>query len=162
MGKHRFALASIAAALGTLVAGAAWAAEPESCRQVRMADPGWTDITATNAFAGVVLNALGYEQKVASLSVPITYVGVKKEQVDVFLGNWMPAQKGLVEPLVKEGAMEVVRTTCPEPSSRWRCLRMCPMPASRPLRILPSTRTNSTKRFTELNPGLPPTRTSRR
>lgn len=112
MGSHRLVVASFAAALGML-AGHAQAAEPASCRQVRMADPGWTDITATNAFAGVVLNALGYEQKVASLSVPITYVGVKKEQIDVFLGNWMPAQKALVEPLVKEGSLEVVRANLP-------------------------------------------------
>ena len=112
MGSHRLVIASFVAAW-SLFAGHAQAAEPESCRVVRMADPGWTDITATNAFAGVVLTALGYEQKVAALSVPITYVGVKKDQVDVFLGNWMPAQKALVEPLVKEGSLEVVRVNLP-------------------------------------------------
>jgi glycine betaine/proline transport system substrate-binding protein len=114
MESYRTVVASVGAALALLLAGHnALAAEPESCRQVRMADPGWTDITATNAFAGVLLSALGYEQKVAALSVPITYVGVKKEQIDVFLGNWMPAQKGLVEPILKEGAMEVLHANLP-------------------------------------------------
>ncbi len=60
---------------------AAWpvlAADPPSCEQVRMADPGWTDINATNAMSGIVLKALGYRQNVANLSVPITYQGLKK------------------------------------------------------------------------------------
>jgi len=92
---------------------AALAADPDSCKQVLMADPGWTDITSTNAMAGVVLNALGYEQKVSSLSVPITFVGLQKDQVDVFLGNWMPAQKDMVEPLTKEGKVSVLKANLP-------------------------------------------------
>ncbi|MEN9893294.1 MAG: hypothetical protein RLY78_3589 [Pseudomonadota bacterium] len=103
------------AALSVLTASAPAraAADPDSCRQVLMADPGWTDITATNAMAGVVLSALGYEQKVSNLSVPITYVGLQKGQVDVFLGNWMPAQKNTVEPLVKDGRLAVLKTNLP-------------------------------------------------
>jgi glycine betaine/proline transport system substrate-binding protein len=59
--------------------------------------------------AGVVLKALGYHQNVANLSVPITYQGLKKGQIDVFLGNWMPAQAPLVKPFVEEKSVEVVR-----------------------------------------------------
>jgi glycine betaine/proline transport system substrate-binding protein len=84
------------------------AAEPQSCTQVRMADPGWTDIDATNAMTGVLLKALGYRQSVANLSVPITYQGLKKGQVDVFLGNWMPAQAPLVKPFEEEKSIDVV------------------------------------------------------
>ena len=91
----------------------AFAAEPDACRVVRMADPGWTDIGATNALSGIVLEALGYEQKVLPLSVPITYAGLQKGQVDVFLGNWMPAQKQLVTPLLQSGAIETLRANLP-------------------------------------------------
>jgi glycine betaine/proline transport system substrate-binding protein len=90
-------------------ASAAFAADPPSCTQVRMADPGWTDIDATNAMSGIVLKALGYRQDVANLSVPITYQGLKKGQIDVFLGNWMPAQAPLVKPFVDEKSIDVVR-----------------------------------------------------
>ncbi|MDR7375508.1 glycine betaine/proline transport system substrate-binding protein [Rhodoferax ferrireducens] len=114
MGSKRVLLASASVVVGALLVGQnAISAEPEACKQVRMADPGWTDITATNAVAGVLLGALGYEQKVSSLSVPITYVGMQKSQIDVFLGNWMPAQKPLVEPILKDGGMEVVRANLP-------------------------------------------------
>lgn len=84
------------------------AAEPQACTQVRMAGPGWSDIDATNAMTGVVLKALGYKQNVANLSVPITYQGLKKGQIDVFLGNWMPAQAPLVKPFVEEKSIDVV------------------------------------------------------
>jgi len=87
----------------------ACAAEPPACMQVRKACPRWTDIDATNAMAGVVLKALGYHQNVANLSVPITYQGLKKGQIDVFLGNWMPAQAPLVKPFVEEKSVEAVR-----------------------------------------------------
>lgn len=73
-----------------------------------MAAPGWTDIDATNAVAGVVLKALGYRQNVANLSVPITYEGLKKGQVDVFLGNWMPAQAPLVKPFIDSHAIDLL------------------------------------------------------
>ncbi|VXB34984.1 Glycine/betaine ABC transporter substrate-binding protein [Burkholderia sp. 8Y] len=96
------------AALGC-AASLAFAADPPSCAQVRMADPGWTDIDATNAMSGIVLKALGYRQDVANLSVPITYQGLKKGQIDVFLGNWMPAQAPLVKPFVDEKSIDVVR-----------------------------------------------------
>ncbi|KVT70100.1 glycine/betaine ABC transporter substrate-binding protein [Burkholderia ubonensis] len=98
----------IGAACAALCITAAHAAEPQTCRDVRMAGPGWTDIDATNAMAGVVLKALGYRQDVANLSVPITYQGLKKGQVDVFLGNWMPAQGPLVKPFVDERSIDVL------------------------------------------------------
>ncbi|MPW20881.1 choline ABC transporter substrate-binding protein [Paraburkholderia sp. CNPSo 3157] len=96
------------AALGAALTGSSHAAEPQTCTQVRMADPGWTDIDATNAVAGVLLKALGYQQNVSNLSVPITYQGLKKGQIDVFLGNWMPAQGPLVKPFIDEHSIDVL------------------------------------------------------
>lgn len=85
------------------------AAEPAACRTVRMSDPGWTDITSTNGVAGVLLKALGYRQDVDTLSVPITYQSLEGGKLDVFLGNWMPAQEHFVAPLLKSGKVELLR-----------------------------------------------------
>jgi len=102
--KHAlFCIAALCATIGTVSA-----AEPQSCMQVKMADPGWTDIDATNAMAGVVLKALGYKQSVSNLSVPITYQGLKKGQVDAFLGNWMPAQEADRKPYDADGSVVVI------------------------------------------------------
>lgn len=106
MWKTRFS--SMLAALSVCAIPSAFAAEADACKLVRMADPGWSDIGATNAAAGIVLEALGYEQRVAHLSVPITFVGLKKGQIDIFLGNWMPAQKPLMEAQLKDGAFDIL------------------------------------------------------
>ncbi len=105
--SRRFISMTLTATLAA-VSLATQAGEPGTCTQVRMADPGWTDIDATNAITGVLLKALGYQQTVANLSVPITYEGLKKGQVDVFLGNWMPAQGPLVKPFVESHAIDVL------------------------------------------------------
>lgn len=110
--KHRWIavlLCTVATAMPFAAAtSTANAAEPPACTTVRMADPGWTDIDATNAVTGVILKALGYQQNVSNISVPITYQGLKKGQIDVFLGNWMPAQGPLVKPFVDEHAIDVL------------------------------------------------------
>lgn len=97
-------------ALLALLAGAAptLAADPASCKAIRMSDPGWSDITSTNALAGTVLTALGYAPAVKSLSVPIGYEAMKSGDLDVFLGNWMPAQQHFRDDLDKTNAAEVL------------------------------------------------------
>lgn len=81
-------------------------ADDAACKTIRMSDPSWTDINATNGVAGVVLEALGYTPDVKMLSVPIGYESMKDGSIDVFLGNWMPAQKSFRDDLDKAGAVE--------------------------------------------------------
>jgi glycine betaine/proline transport system substrate-binding protein len=107
--KAVLSLAAAAALSQTALATAAFAADAPACKVVRMSDPGWTDITSTNALFGVVVEALGYEQKVNTLAVPVTFEGLKIGELDVFLGNWMPVQARFVEPLVASGDMVVVK-----------------------------------------------------
>ncbi|WP_397450727.1 choline ABC transporter substrate-binding protein [Pseudomonas sp. NA-150] len=78
-------------------------AADQSCSTVKMADPGWSDIAATNAITGFLLEGMGYKAKVDTLAVPIAYGGLKDGQVDVFLGNWMPAQQGFYDKFVANG-----------------------------------------------------------
>ncbi|KAF1027655.1 MAG: Glycine betaine/carnitine transport binding protein GbuC [Pseudomonas sp.] len=92
-------------ALLASVSASAWA--EQSCETVKMADPGWSDIAATNAITGFLLTGMGYTPKVDTLAVPIIIGGLKDGQVDVFLGNWMPAQQGFYDKFVANG--EVVQ-----------------------------------------------------
>ncbi|MEG5264952.1 choline ABC transporter substrate-binding protein [Pseudomonas sp. JDS28PS106] len=78
-------------------------ADDSSCATVKMADPGWSDIAATNAIAGVLLDGLGYKARIDTLAVPIAFGGLKDGQLDVFLGNWMPAQQGFYDKFVATG-----------------------------------------------------------
>ncbi|KKX31784.1 choline ABC transporter substrate-binding protein [Rhizobium sp. LC145] len=91
-----------------LTIGSAAAADDASCKTIRLSDPGWTDITATNGVTSVILTALGYEPDVKTLSVPIGYQSMKNGEIDVFLGNWMPAQKAFIDDLNAAKAAEVL------------------------------------------------------
>jgi glycine betaine/proline transport system substrate-binding protein len=97
-----------AAAAVALAAGAAAATEPDSCRTVRFSDVGWTDITSTTAATAAVLDGLGYEPEIEILSVPVTYASLKNQDIDVFLGNWMPTMEGDVRPYLDDGSVESV------------------------------------------------------
>ncbi len=90
----------------TLIPAAALAADPETCATVRLSDPGWTDITATNGVASAVLTGLGYKPDIATLSVPIGYEALKNGETDVFLGNWLPAQQKFRDDLDASGVTE--------------------------------------------------------
>ncbi|MBU0834178.1 MAG: glycine/betaine ABC transporter substrate-binding protein, partial [Alphaproteobacteria bacterium] len=101
-------LGGLAALAMLMITTSAAAADAESCKVVRLSDPGWTDITATNGVASVVLDALGYEPDVKTLSVPIGYQSMKNGEIDVFLGNWMPAQQAFIDDLNAAQAIEVL------------------------------------------------------
>jgi glycine betaine/proline transport system substrate-binding protein len=84
-------------------------AEPASCRTVRLSDVGWTDVTATTAVLTQVLRGLGYDPQTTLLSVPVTYSVMKGGNIDVFLGNWLPAQLGVRQPYLDDHSIEIVR-----------------------------------------------------
>ncbi|MGO4724133.1 MULTISPECIES: choline ABC transporter substrate-binding protein [unclassified Inquilinus] len=85
-------------------------AEDSSCARVRSADMGWTDIALTTNTAAIVLKAMGYEMTNTLLGLNITYESLKNGQVDVFLGNWRPAQDIEFKQYYDEGWVEVLGT----------------------------------------------------
>ncbi|KJZ06391.1 glycine/betaine ABC transporter substrate-binding protein [Halomonas sp. S2151] len=99
------ALSVLAAAIAGLAAPQAMAAD-DSCQPVRFAEVGWTDITATTALTTEVLKAMGYETRIDTVSVPIAYSGMKNDDFDVFLGNWMPSMASISDPYVEQGDVD--------------------------------------------------------
>ena len=103
-----------AGALGVLLTSAApvqgdtGSAERPACRNVRLADIGWTDVTATTALIARLLKDLGYQPETTVLSVPVTYASMKNRDIDVFLGNWMPSMAADRKPFVDDHSVEVL------------------------------------------------------
>ncbi|WP_404364392.1 choline ABC transporter substrate-binding protein [Marinobacter sp.] len=83
-------------------------ANPE-CKTVRFADVGWTDITATTALTSEVLKGMGYEPTTQVLSVPVTYRSLANDDLDVFLGNWMPTMAADIKLYREAGTVDTVR-----------------------------------------------------
>ncbi len=90
------------------LSGIAQAADPASCKAVRFADVGWTDIQVTTGATSVILEALGYAPEVKTLSVPVTYASLKNKDIDVFLGNWMPSMTADVKPYFDDKSVESI------------------------------------------------------
>ncbi|NEJ69584.1 choline ABC transporter substrate-binding protein [Rhizobium phaseoli] len=95
--------------LGT-VALPVLAAEPEACKVVRMAEPGWNDLAFTTGVALTLLKALGYEPQSSLLGIDVIYLSLKNKDLDVFLGYWDPAMVTYYKPYKEEGSVEDVVT----------------------------------------------------
>jgi glycine betaine/proline transport system substrate-binding protein len=97
-----------AAVMGVAMASSALAADPASCKAVKFADVGWTDIQVTTGATSVILEALGYEPQVSTLSVPVTMASLKNKDIDVFLGNWMPSMTADIKAYLDDKSVEQV------------------------------------------------------
>jgi glycine betaine/proline transport system substrate-binding protein len=83
-------------------------ADPANCRAVRFSDVGWTDVTSTTALTAELLRSIGYTPTVTVLSVPVTFASLKNKDIDVFLGNWMPAETADRAPYDADGSVVVI------------------------------------------------------
>ncbi|AVA26546.1 choline ABC transporter substrate-binding protein (plasmid) [Rhizobium sp. CB3171] len=92
----------------SIVPSISQAAEPESCKQVRFSDVGWTDITSTTSISSIILEALGYQPKSLMLSIPVTYASLKNKEIDVYLGDWEPAMVQDRKPYIEDKSIFVV------------------------------------------------------
>ena len=108
-GAQATSAAPPAAGAAAPAASAAAQADPPSCRTVRFSDVGWTDVTSTTALTAQLLRDIGYTPAVTVLSVPVTFASIKNNDIDVFLGNWMPAQVADRAPYDADGSVVVVR-----------------------------------------------------
>ncbi|UVC18132.1 choline ABC transporter substrate-binding protein [Mesorhizobium onobrychidis] len=95
--RHLLIYGTSAIAFFVSLSGAA-AADPESCRQVRMAEPGWNDLAFTTGIGVTLYNALGYQAESTTLGLNVIYESLKNGDLDVFLGYWDPAMKTYYQP----------------------------------------------------------------
>lgn len=77
-------------------------------KKIRLADVGWTDITATTAITAELLRTRGYHPEVRTLSVPVTFRSLQTGDMDVFLGNWMPTQSNDILPYLQSKSVRKV------------------------------------------------------
>jgi glycine betaine/proline transport system substrate-binding protein len=80
-------------------------ADKASCHDVRMADIGWTDVSATTALTALLLKILDYSPKISLLSTPVAFASLKNNDLDVFLGNWMPSMEADIRPYLNEDSI---------------------------------------------------------
>lgn len=91
-----------------LLTGTASAAEPASCKNVRLGVVNWTDVIATSAMTQVLLEDLGYNVKQTSASQQIIFAGIRDQRLDMFLGYWNPLMTQTITPFVEQKQVRVL------------------------------------------------------
>lgn len=91
-----------------LLTGTASAAEPASCKNVRLGVVNWTDVIATSAMTQVLLEDLGYNVKQTSASQQIIFAGIRDQRLDMFLGYWNPLMTQTIMPFVEQKQVRVL------------------------------------------------------
>jgi glycine betaine/proline transport system substrate-binding protein len=78
------------------------------CHDVRFGVVGFSDVAAVTALTSEVLKEIGYSPTSVNLSVPIIFASLQAGSIDVFLGNWMPAQEADSRPYLQDRSVESV------------------------------------------------------
>lgn len=105
---------AVGGAIAALAAAPAIAGDAASCKNVRLSDVGWTDITAVTALTGAMLEQMGYTGDIKQLAVPVTFASMKSKDIDVFLGNWMPSMEGDIRQYLDDKSVEQISQNLPE------------------------------------------------
>jgi glycine betaine/proline transport system substrate-binding protein len=95
--------------LAVASSSAVLAAEPEQCQKPRIGVVGWTDVVATTAVTKVLLEHLGYQPTENVASQQIIFAGMKKKEVDFFLGYWNPLMTETITPFVKANDVRLLQ-----------------------------------------------------
>lgn len=92
-----------------LAAGsAASAAEDASCGKIQFGQVNWTGVSAKTETAAWMLEQMGYETDVITASVPIMFQSLSGDEIDAFLGLWLPTQRSMVRDNMAKGNIDIV------------------------------------------------------
>ncbi len=82
------------------IAGTGSAAE-----KIRFGYVNWPGVTVKTQVAAQILDYLGYETEMRMLSVPVVFRGLASNDLDLFLGAWVPTMKSMVNKYLEEGSI---------------------------------------------------------
>ncbi|SDC75349.1 MULTISPECIES: ABC transporter substrate-binding protein [unclassified Candidatus Frackibacter] len=77
-------------------------------KEVTFGHVNWPGVTVKTEVAKQVLEALGYKVNKKALTQTVLFEGMKNDEIDAFLGNWMPTMKVNFKPYNEEGVIENV------------------------------------------------------
>lgn len=77
---------------------------------IRFGVPPWPGVTVKSAVVCQILEAMGYKTNQLEIGPPIIYKGLTTDDVDAFLGTWLPQQNEMFLPLKEKKAIDVVAT----------------------------------------------------
>jgi glycine betaine/proline transport system substrate-binding protein len=104
-------LSSLALGVALCVGGLASAA---AAATVQFGVPPWSGVTVKTEVARQLLGAMGYKTGVTNAGVVIDLQGIARGDINVMMAAWMPAQKKMVDPLIKSGKLQLLSANVPD------------------------------------------------
>lgn len=101
---------TLAAAALALTAATGTAGAASDSQTIRFGTPTWPGVTVKTEVAAQLMEAMGYETKSTNASPAFAINSLKTDDLDVYLGGWMPTEKHMIEPAEKNGEVEVLAT----------------------------------------------------
>jgi glycine betaine/proline transport system substrate-binding protein len=94
-------------ALGLTGPGAAVA---DDAPTIRFGTPTWPGVTVKSEIATQLLEHMGYQTSNVNGSPSVILNSLKTDDLDIYLGGWMPTEKEMIDPLVEQGEVKTLTT----------------------------------------------------
>jgi glycine betaine/proline transport system substrate-binding protein len=109
------AFKSISLLMLLMMAAAVFATPPVvAANEIRFGYVDWPGVTVKTTVASQILELLGYETDMKSLAVPVVFKGLSNEDLDVFVGAWLPTMKSIAEKYFNDGSIVPVTVNLDE------------------------------------------------
>ncbi|MFW5969986.1 MAG: glycine betaine ABC transporter substrate-binding protein [Halofilum sp. (in: g-proteobacteria)] len=101
-------ITALAATAALAIGSTAVAEDEKSCGSIKFGQVNWTGVSAKTETAAWLLEQMGYETDVTTASVPIMFESLAGDDIDAFLGLWLPTQRSMVKERMIEGDIDIV------------------------------------------------------
>ncbi|AGB41946.1 ABC-type proline/glycine betaine transport system, periplasmic component [Halobacteroides halobius DSM 5150] len=89
-------------------------AQNKTTKKVTFGYVSWPGVTVKTHVAKEVLESLGYKVDIKSIPETVIYKGMENDEIDAFLGNWMPTMKVNFKPYRKKGVIKNIKVNLAE------------------------------------------------
>lgn len=90
----------------TLMVAAPVQAAPSST--IRFGAPAWPGVTVKTEVAAQLIQAMGYKTKTMHSSPAFIISALKSDNLDAYLGGWMPTEKDMIDPAADKGDVKIL------------------------------------------------------
>lgn len=85
-------------------------AQADEAPTIRFGTPTWPGVTVKSEIAVQLLEHMGYKTSNVNGSPSVILNSLKTDDLDIYLGGWMPTEKDMIDPLVEQGEVKTLTT----------------------------------------------------
>jgi glycine betaine/proline transport system substrate-binding protein len=91
-----------------LALGATVPAQADDAPTIKFGVASWPGIVVKSEVAAQILQTMGFATKQVNASPAFIITSLKTGNLDVYLGGWIPTEKGMIKPAAKQGKVKIL------------------------------------------------------